>query len=187
MLSDSKSGKWFTGFGIIMAAVIGVTVLIGGLVLAGITLSKSVSPQTTVSTTQISGNSGIRTAAGTAAASASTAPASAAAVSPSAAEAGKPAAAASQSSGNDIQYIKSTMTSGGYPSITVKAGIPVEWTIHANKGSINGCNNVMELTDFGLEVQLKEGDNLIRFTPDKTGKIQYSCWMGMTYGLITVE
>ena len=180
MLSDSKSGKWFTGFGIIMAAVIGVTVLIGGLVLAGITLSKSVSPQTTVSTTQISGNSGIKTAAGTAAASAATA-------STSAAEAGKPAAAAGQSSGNDIQYIKSTMTSGGYPSITVKAGIPVEWTIHANKGSINGCNNVMELTDFGLEVQLKEGDNLIKFTPDKTGKIQYSCWMGMTYGLITVE
>jgi len=180
MLSDSKFGKWFTGFGIVLAAVIGVTVLIGGLVLAGTILSKSVSPQAPVSTTQISGNIRIKTAAGIAAASAATAPTSAA-------EAGKPAAAASQTAGNDIQYIKSTMTSGGYPSITVKAGSPVEWTIHANKGSINGCNNVMELTDFGLEVQLKEGDNLIRFTPDKIGKIQYSCWMGMTYGLITVE
>ena len=39
-----------------------------------------------------------------------------------------------------IQYVSSTLESGHYPDITVKAGIPIKWTIHAEKSSINGCN-----------------------------------------------
>lgn len=87
------------------------------------------------------------------------------------------------------QVIYSTMSAGsrGYPNITVKKGVPVVWTIHIDKGALSGCNNVMELSDFGLEIPLKEGDNLINFTPDKTGSITYTCWMGMTTGRINVQ
>ena len=89
--------------------------------------------------------------------------------------------------GSDVQYITSTLSSGAYPDITVQSGIPVEWTIHADKGSVNGCNATMVISAYGLQVKLKEGDNLIKFTPTDTGTIRYSCWMGMVTGQIQVN
>lgn len=86
-----------------------------------------------------------------------------------------------------IQYISSTLESGHYPDITVKAGTPVKWTIHAEKSSINGCNYKILLPDFDTECVFEEGDNTIEFTPQKTGIYTYSCWMGMITGKIYVE
>ena len=86
-----------------------------------------------------------------------------------------------------IQYVSSTLESGHYPDITVKAGTPVKWTIHAEKSSINGCNYKILLTDFDTECVFEEGDNTIEFTPKKTGIYTYSCWMGMITGKIYVE
>lgn len=86
-----------------------------------------------------------------------------------------------------IQYVSSTLESGHYPDITVKAGTPVGWTIHAEKNSINGCNYKVLLPDFDTECIFEEGDNTIEFTPPKTGIYTYSCWMGMITGKIYVE
>lgn len=86
-----------------------------------------------------------------------------------------------------IQYVSSTLESGHYPDITVKAGTPVKWTIHAEKSSINGCNYKILLPDFDTECVFEEGDNTIEFTPKKTGIYTYSCWMGMITGKIYVE
>ena len=88
---------------------------------------------------------------------------------------------------DDIQYVSSTLESGHYPDITVKAGTPVKWTIHAEKSSINGCNYKILLPDFDTECVFEEGDNTIEFTPQKTGVYTYSCWMGMITGKIYVE
>lgn len=85
-----------------------------------------------------------------------------------------------------VQRINSTLASRNYPSITVEAGVPVEWNINAPAGSINGCNNRMLIPEYGIEHTFTEGDNLITFTPDKTGTFQYSCWMGMIRATITV-
>ena len=86
----------------------------------------------------------------------------------------------------DAQVVRSTLQSGKYPAITVQAGVPVKWIIDAPKGSINGCNNRMILQEYGIEHQFKTGENVIEFTPDKTGKFTYSCWMGMIRGTVTV-
>lgn len=86
-----------------------------------------------------------------------------------------------------IQYVSSTLESGHYPDITVKAGTPVKWTIHAEKSSINGCNYKILLPDFDTECVFEEGDNTIEFTPQKAGVYTYSCWMGMITGKIYVE
>ena len=86
-----------------------------------------------------------------------------------------------------IQYVSSTLESGHYPDITVKAGIPVKWTIHAEKSSINGCNYKILLPDFDTECVFEEGNNTIEFTPKETGIYTYSCWMGMITGKIYVE
>lgn len=85
------------------------------------------------------------------------------------------------------QVIASTLSSGKYPNITVTAGIPVKWIINAPKGSINGCNDKMNIQEFGIRnYEFKEGDNVVEINPTETGKIQYSCWMGMIHGSITV-
>jgi sulfite exporter TauE/SafE len=85
------------------------------------------------------------------------------------------------------QIITSTLFPGGYPNITVQAGIPVKWTINAPDGSINGCNNRINIGEYGItNYSFKQGDNVIEFTPERIGKFQYSCWMGMIRGSITV-
>jgi plastocyanin domain-containing protein len=87
---------------------------------------------------------------------------------------------------NGAQIINSTLSSGRYPAITVQQGIPVKWTIDAPSGSINGCNNRMIIREYNIEHRFKNGENIVEFTPERTGKFSYSCWMGMIRSSITV-
>ena len=88
---------------------------------------------------------------------------------------------------NGVQYVSSTLESGQYPDITVKAGEPVEWTINAFEKNINGCNYKILLQDFNQEHTFESGKNVIKFTPEKEGTYTYSCWMGMIIGKIYVK
>jgi sulfite exporter TauE/SafE/copper chaperone CopZ len=85
-----------------------------------------------------------------------------------------------------VQIVNSTLSGGRYPAITVQQGIPVKWTITATEGSINGCNNRMIIREYKIEHRFQPGENVIEFTPDKTGRFPYSCWMGMIRSSITV-
>lgn len=85
------------------------------------------------------------------------------------------------------QIVKSTLNPYRYPAITVKKGIPVHWEINASEESLNGCNYRMIFRDFGFNYQMDYGTNVIEFTPEKAGTFQYTCWMGMVRGVITVE
>ncbi|MFA6304308.1 MAG: sulfite exporter TauE/SafE family protein [Patescibacteria group bacterium] len=69
---------------------------------------------------------------------------------------------------------------GYYPSIfKVKAGIPVEWQIDGTKAS--GCAQVVVSRGLGIqEIIPRTGIKTITFTPTQTGKIAFSCPMGMT-------
>jgi sulfite exporter TauE/SafE/copper chaperone CopZ/plastocyanin domain-containing protein len=85
-----------------------------------------------------------------------------------------------------VQRINSTLRAGAYPAITVQQGIPVKWAIDAPAGSINGCNNRMIIREYGIEYRFKQGENIIEFTPERSGRFSYSCWMGMIRSSITV-
>jgi sulfite exporter TauE/SafE/copper chaperone CopZ len=87
---------------------------------------------------------------------------------------------------NGYQVVRSSLSGGRYPAITVRQGIPVKWTITATEGSINGCNNRMIIREYKIEHRFQAGENVIEFTPDKTGRFSYSCWMGMIRSSITV-
>ena len=87
---------------------------------------------------------------------------------------------------NGVQIVNSTLSGGRYPAITVRQGVPVKWTINAPKGSINGCNNRMIIREYGIEHRFRPGENVIEFTPERTGRFSYSCWMGMIRSSITV-
>lgn len=87
---------------------------------------------------------------------------------------------------NGVQIIESTLSSGRYPAITVQANTPVKWTINAPDGSINGCNYKLLIPEYNISYEFQTGDNVIEFTPTETGKVAYSCWMGMIRSTITV-
>ncbi len=85
-----------------------------------------------------------------------------------------------------VQIITTGLEAGSYEPITVQKGIPVKWTIQAEKGDINGCNNGIVIPKLGLTKDLSVGDNVIEFTAKESGVISYSCWMGMIRSKITV-
>ena len=85
-----------------------------------------------------------------------------------------------------VQEITSELSRYGYPAITVKAGIPVKWTIKADKKNLNGCNNAIVIPEYNLQKAFEVGDNFIEFTPTHTGTFTYTCWMGMIRSTITV-
>ena len=87
---------------------------------------------------------------------------------------------------NGKQIVTTTLSSGRYKPIAVQAGIPVEWNIKAEPGSINGCNNRIIIPEYNIEEPLEPGDNIIKFTPDESGTVSYSCWMGMIRSEISV-
>jgi plastocyanin domain-containing protein len=87
---------------------------------------------------------------------------------------------------NGVQIFNSTLRPGAYPAITVQQGVPVKWIITAPQGSINGCNNRMIIREYKIEHRFTPGENVIEFTPEKTGRFSYSCWMGMIRSSITV-
>jgi sulfite exporter TauE/SafE len=87
----------------------------------------------------------------------------------------------------NTQVINSTLSPYQYADITVKVGIPVKWIYDIPPGSLNGCNNRIIIREYGIEYAFKPlSQNIIEFTPTRTGKFQYTCWMGMIRATITV-
>lgn len=86
-----------------------------------------------------------------------------------------------------VQKIEMKITSRGFePSVLrVKNNIPVQFIV--NGDGATGCANKIVIPDYGIEKDIKKGENIIGFTPKKVGPIAYSCWMGMVRGKIIVE
>jgi len=66
-----------------------------------------------------------------------------------------------------------------YPnSFTVKKGVPVEWRVDGKGAS--GCAQILTAPSLGITRKLSKSEvTVISFTPQKTGKIKFTCGMGM--------
>lgn len=82
---------------------------------------------------------------------------------------------------NGIQEINMTIDgTNWYPKVFVlKNEVPVKWTIY---GNALPCATEIFVRDYGLDIKLKLGANVVEFTPNKTGIIKWACWMGMVSG-----
>jgi uncharacterized protein len=105
--------------------------------------------------------------------------------SPAAAESRASAIPAGRAAGGR-QEVRTSLAGGQYRPIVVRQGIPVRWTISAGPDDLNGCDNPLTIPSYGIRKVLAPGDNVIEFTPDRTGTIAYTCWMGMISSTITV-
>lgn len=87
---------------------------------------------------------------------------------------------------DNIQVVETTMKSGEYEAIEIKVNVPVKWIIYADEESLNGCNNPIVIPEYGIEITLQPGENIIEFLPTSEGDFLYTCWMGMIKGTIYV-
>jgi len=86
-----------------------------------------------------------------------------------------------------VQIIRMTQDTHGYsPNIlTVKVNQPVRWVITSTNPFT--CASSLMMREYGINVGLKKGENIIEFTPTKTGEIRFSCTMGMYTGKFIVK
>jgi sulfite exporter TauE/SafE/plastocyanin domain-containing protein/copper chaperone CopZ len=112
-----------------------------------------------------------------------------AAAAPSASAAAGQAAAAATPKATlpAVQELRTYQDEGGYGpgDAVITAGIPTKW--HVDSRSQNGCSVYIVVPSLGLEVVLKPGDNVIDLPALAAGKLEYTCAMGMYYGLIAIE
>lgn len=87
---------------------------------------------------------------------------------------------------NGVQMINLEVKANRYPEFAIKANMPAKINFHVAEGNLNGCNNTILIPAYGVEKPLEVGDNWVEFTPTTSGKIPYSCWMGMINSQITV-
>lgn len=84
---------------------------------------------------------------------------------------------------NGKQEVTIDVGSRGYTASAsqLKAGVPVRLTMKTH-GTL-GCSRAFTIPDLGISKVLPlEGEDVIEFTPKKTGTLVYSCSMGMYTG-----
>jgi len=87
-----------------------------------------------------------------------------------------------------FQKVTVTVTNSGYTSdvSVIKVGIPVRMTVITN--NVHSCARAFTIPEFNISKILPPtGQTVIEFTPNKTGRLPYSCSMGMYTGELTVE
>ncbi|MBI2411402.1 MAG: sulfite exporter TauE/SafE family protein [Candidatus Kerfeldbacteria bacterium] len=87
---------------------------------------------------------------------------------------------------NGVQIVRMTETARGYSpnKFTIQKGIPVRWIIDAQDSY--SCASSLVSSALNVQKRLVAGENIIEFTPTETGKIAFSCSMGMYRGSFEV-
>ena len=86
---------------------------------------------------------------------------------------------------NGVQIVEMTQAVGYSPNrLIIKKDIPVKWLI--NSTNPYTCSSYLVVPSLGISKALQEGNNVIEFTPTKTGTIKFTCSMGMYSGYFNV-
>jgi len=81
----------------------------------------------------------------------------------------------------NMEVLKSSFSPNQF---TLRKGVPVKWVINGKE--MNECNKVIVIPEYKLKIELKEGTQIIEFTPPESGVVPWSCWMGMIPGTFIV-
>lgn len=87
-----------------------------------------------------------------------------------------------------IQVVEVALTDRGYmpPKVVLTKGIPVEVTVKNEEA--RGCIQAFVIPDLEVRENIPLGGSIkISFTPQKAGKIGFTCSMGMYYGEFIVQ
>lgn len=87
----------------------------------------------------------------------------------------------------NVQVIKMNVNESDWSPDTfvLKKGIKVRWIIDVRQ--LNECHSKIIVNDYGMEIDLNRGKNIVEFTPEKEGTIKWSCGMGMIPGTFIIK
>jgi sulfite exporter TauE/SafE/plastocyanin domain-containing protein/copper chaperone CopZ len=82
------------------------------------------------------------------------------------------------------QYVSINVNDSGFSPavIVIQKGIKTKWVIKGER--LNSCNDKLFFPQYNATMFLKEGENLLNFTPEKD--FAFSCSMGMLNGYVKV-
>ena len=86
----------------------------------------------------------------------------------------------------DYQEVKINLSYDNYDDIVVLKGKKVRLIINVENKYLTGCNNIVMINEFNIKKELKVGENIIEFTPNKVGTYSMNCWMNMITNNIKV-
>jgi sulfite exporter TauE/SafE len=81
----------------------------------------------------------------------------------------------------NMEVLKSSFSPNQF---TLRKGVPVKWVIDGKE--MNECNKTIVIPQYKMKIELKEGLQIIEFTPPESGVVPWSCWMGMIPGTFIV-
>lgn len=87
---------------------------------------------------------------------------------------------------NGVQTLTLEVKSSSYPKFAIQKNVMAKINFHVTSENLNNCNNIILISEYGIEKKLEVGDNWIEFMPNKSGTFSYSCWMGMISSKVTV-
>jgi hypothetical protein len=87
---------------------------------------------------------------------------------------------------NGVQVVRMKETGSGYSpnNFTIQKNIPVKWVVDAE--APYSCAASLTMPKYNIRKSLKQGENIIEFTPTETGRVPFSCSMGMYTGIFSV-
>src|SRR3989338_4188104 len=82
----------------------------------------------------------------------------------------------------NVQVVELSVKEGNYypQVIKLKQNIPVQMVVDLN--TVKGCLTSIRIPEYGVKKTVTRSDNIITFTPTKTGTFPFSCSMGMGTG-----
>jgi len=85
------------------------------------------------------------------------------------------------------QVVEMAITPRGYQPNTFEIiqGVPVKWVIDG--AGLTGCTSQIIVPDLQISKNLTRGENIIKFTPQNVGTLNFSCGMGMVRGRFIVK
>jgi plastocyanin domain-containing protein len=86
----------------------------------------------------------------------------------------------------DIQQVRFDLEPFFYPELVIQKNIPFIWIIDVDEKNLNYCNDEIIIPALTIAKKLEVGENVIEFTPDELGLIEYSCWMNMITSTIVI-
>ena len=105
----------------------------------------------------------------------------------SAANVPAPGGSIGNSGTGEVQDVTLRISNFQYVTVpaVLKANVPVRMTVDLS--SVQGCARAVTIPEFGVRQVVQSGNNIISFTPTKSGKFAIACSMNMYKGVLVVE
>ncbi len=87
--------------------------------------------------------------------------------------------------GYQVIYMEAEIKNYRPNEFVLQKGIPVKWIIQVN--NLSECNKQIVIPDLEMTIDLRQGLQVVEFTPEASGIISWSCHMGMIPGTFIVK